>query len=249
MPNPWSVGSARLLVHVGYEALATTSAGFAHTLGRPDGGVTRDEAIQHAKEIVRAVDLPVSADLEGGFGHTPEAVVETVRAAYEVGLAGCSIEDHTGNERDPIYELQLAVERVEAAVEAARSFESPFVLTARSENFLHGRPELDETVGRLQAFQEVGAEVLYAPGLPDIESMRVVVESVDRPVNLLADRRYSVSEMRETGAARISLGSHLSKAAFASLRHAAEEFLSDGTMRFAERSSGLNLDQMFSSLD
>src|SRR3954451_10568117 len=180
MPNPWDAGSAKLLASLGFEALATTSSGFAATLGRLDGGVTRDEALSHAARIVAATDLPVNADLENGFADEPAGVAETVRLAVETGLAGCSIEDYSGRDDDPIYPLERAAERVAAAAEAAGG---RLVLTARGENYLHGRRDLDDTIARLQAFQEAGADVLYAPGLRTIEDIRAVLSAVERPVN------------------------------------------------------------------
>ena len=245
LPNPWNPGSAKFLESLGYRALATTSAGFAQSLGRPDGGVSRDEAIAHAAEIVAATDLPVSADLEGGFGPTPEDAATTVARAAAAGLAGCSIEDYSGDDADPIYDAGLARERIEAAVAAVRALDFPFVLTARSENFLHGRVDLADTIARLEAFQEAGANVLYAPGLPDLAAMADVVAAVDRPVNVLADPRFTVAEMRATGAKRISIGSHFFRAAFAGLRRAATEFASEGTMHFTEDAAGLDLNGLF----
>src|SRR4051794_21848146 len=183
MPNPWDAGSARVLAHLGFPALATTSSGFAATLGRFDMSVTRDEALAHGAAIAAAVDVPVSADLENGFADDPAGVADTVRRAREAGLAGCSIEDATGRHSEPIYDAGLAAERVAAAVEAAGD---AFVITARAENFLHGRPDLDDTIARLQSFQAAGAHVLYAPGITTPEQIGAVVASVERPVNVLA---------------------------------------------------------------
>ena len=186
LPNPWDRGSARLLAWAGFEALATTSSGYAATLGRDDGSLTRDEALAHAAAIVTATDLPVSADLENCFADSPAGVAETVALAMGTGLAGCSLEDFTGHEDDPIYDLKLAADRVAAAAEAAHSGPVRFVLTARAENYLHGRPDLADTIARLQAYQQAGADVLYAPGLRSIEDIRQVIGAVDRPVNVLA---------------------------------------------------------------
>lgn len=238
IPNPWDAGSTLLLNAFGFEALATTSAGCAFTLGRQDGGggIGRDTTLANARAIVEATDLPVSADLENGFGDAPEACAETIRAASAVGLAGGSIEDASGDDARPIYDFAHAVERVTAAVEAARALPIPFVLTARAENFLHGRPDLDDTVRRLQAFELAGAEVLYAPGLTTLEQIRTVCSSVSRPVNVvmgLAGGVFSVPQLAEAGVKRISLGSSLARAALGSLVRAAREIRDQGTFSFA----------------
>lgn len=232
IPNPWDLGSARILVALGYQALATTSSGFAATLGRRDGSVGREEAIDHAAAIAAAVDVPVSADLERCFADDPDGVAETVRTAKAAGLAGCSVEDATGREADPIYSSELAAERVAAAVEAAGE---DFVVTARAENLLHGRPDLEDTVDRLQRFQEMGAHVLYAPGLTTAGQIRSVVTAVDRPVNVLAlPTAPSVPELAELGVARISVGGAFAFAAYGALVEAARELLGDGTYRYWE---------------
>lgn len=238
IPNPWDAGSARILAGLGFKALATTSAGLAYSLGRRDGegAVTRDEAIAHARTIVEATPLPVSADLENGFGDDPETVAETIRLAAEAGLAGGSIEDATGKPDRPIYELGHAVDRVGAAAEAARSLPQPFVLTARAENFLHGRPDLDDTLRRLQAFADAGADVLYAPGLRDLESIRTVCASVPRPVNVvmgLAGASFSVEELAAAGVRRISLGSALARVALGAFLNAAREIQEQGAFSLA----------------
>lgn len=233
IPNPWDVGTARVLASLGFEALATTSAGFAFSRGLPDGGVAFEAMIDHCREIVAASDLPVSADLEHGKGDTPESAAETIAAAGAAGLAGCSIEDATGDPANPIYDFTLAVERIQAAVEAARALDSDFVLTARAENFLRGRPDLDDTVRRLQAFEKAGADVLYAPALADIETVRAVCSAVSRPVNVLAMEGFSVPELAAAGASRISLGSKLATAAFGALERAARQMLDDGSFVFA----------------
>src|SRR5215467_3592685 len=207
MPNPWDRGSARLLASLGFAALATTSSGFAATLGRLDGSVSRDEALAHAAAIVTATELPVSADLENCFADDPGGVARTVTLAAETGLAGCSVEDFTGDDDEPVYDIGLAAERVAAAVEAAHAGSARLVLTARAENYLHGRPDLADTITRLQAYQAAGADVLYAPGLKNLEDIRQVVRSVDRPVNVLAlDGAPSVPELAKAGVSRVSVG-------------------------------------------
>jgi 2-methylisocitrate lyase-like PEP mutase family enzyme len=235
IPNPYDAGTARILAGLGFAALATSSAGFAFTIGRRDGAITRDEALAHARAIVDATDLPVSADLENGFGDDPATVAETIRLAAETGLVGCSIEDASGDSRQPIYDRGLAVERVAAAVEAARSLPFPFTLTARAENYLHGRPDLDDTLDRLRAFQAAGADVLYAPGLPDLAAIRTVCEAVTRPVNVLAasgGQRLTVDELAAAGVRRISLGAHLSRAALGAFLRAAREVKETGSFAF-----------------
>jgi 2-methylisocitrate lyase-like PEP mutase family enzyme len=238
IPNPWDAGSALLLSALGFEALATTSAGFAFSIGRRDseGCLGRAETLANARAIVEATDLPVSADLENGFGRDPEDCAETIRAASAVGLAGGSIEDASGDEAEPIYDFPLAVERVAAAVEAARSLPIPFVLTARAENFLHGRPDLDDTIRRLQAFETAGAEVLYAPGLASLDQIRTVCASVSRPVNVvmgLVGSTFSVQQLAEAGVKRISLGSSLARVSLGALMRAAREIKENGTFSFA----------------
>ncbi len=236
IPNPWDAGTARILAAVGFEALATTSAGLAFALGRRDGGAGREETLANARAIVEATDLPVSADLENGFGDAPEAVAETIRLAAGVGLVGGSIEDASGDAARPIYDHGHAVERVAAAVEAARALAFPFVLTARAENFLHGRADLDDTIRRLQAFERAGADVLYAPGLPSLDAVRAVCAAVSRPVNVLAGgsgAAPSVAALAEAGVRRISLGSALSRAALGGFVRAAREIKERGTFEFA----------------
>jgi 2-methylisocitrate lyase-like PEP mutase family enzyme len=239
IPNPWDVGTARILAGLGFEALATTSAGLAFSLGRRDGegAVSREEAIEHARTIVDATPLPVSADLENGFGDAPAAVAATVAMATEVGLAGCSIEDATGRPDRPIYERAHAIERIAAAVEAVRASAFPFVLTARAENFLHGRPDLDDTIARLQAFEAAGADVLYAPGLRDLDAIRQVCASVTRPVNVimgLGGASFSVEQLAAAAVRRISLGSALSRVALGAVLRAAREIREHGTFAFAD---------------
>lgn len=236
IPNPWDVGTARLLSVVGFQALATTSAGYAFSRGRRDCTVGRDDMLRHVAEIVSATDLPVSADLENGFGDDPETVVETFRAAAATGLVGGSIEDATARATDPIYEHELAIERVRAAVETVRSLPFPFTLTARAENYLVGRLDLKDTIKRLQAYQEAGADVLYAPGLRTKEDIAAVVSSLDKPVNVvmgLQGVQLSLEELARIGVKRISVGSALSRAALGAFLRAAREMHEHGTFKFA----------------
>ncbi len=238
MPNPWDLGSARLLASLGFEALATTSSGFAATLGRNDGSVSRDEAIVHSAVIVAATDLPVSADLENGFADDPSGVAETMGMAIEVGLAGASVEDSTGRPDDPIYDIGLAAERVAAAAAAAHAGPGRLVLTARAENYLHGRPDLADTIARLQAFQEAGADVLYAPGLRRLEDISQVIREVDRPVNVLAlEGVPPVAELARAGVSRISVGGAFAFAALGAVVSAATELREQGTYGFREGSA------------
>lgn len=235
IPNPYDAGTARLLAEVGFEALATTSAGFAHSLGKADYGLTREQVLVHAAEIVSATDLPVSADLEGGFGDDPETVAETFLLAAATGLAGGSIEDSTNRVDNPTYELGLAVERVRAAADAVRSLPFPFMLTARCENYLVGRADLKETIKRLQAYQEAGASVLYAPGLTTREEIVALVSSVDRPVNVLMGLlgiNLTLAQLSEMGVKRISVGSALSTVAMGVVLKAAREMYESGTFTF-----------------
>ena len=241
IPNPWDVGSARLLASFGFEALATTSAGFAFSLGVRDGAPTREQVLEHCRSLVAATDLPVSADLENGFADSPEGVAETVRLARETGLAGCSIEDYTNRREDPIYDFALSVERVEAAVEAARSGGGDFVLTARAENLLCGRDDLDDTIRRLQAFEAAGADVLYAPGLHDIDSVRAVTSALSKPVNVVMGMPGATLEVGELAAARvkrISLGSAFFRAALGEFLRAVTEVQNEGRFSFAARAVG-----------
>ena len=236
IPNPWDAGSARLLATLGFEALATTSAGYAFSKGKRDSfaSLERDELLDNAAEIVGATDLPVSADLEDGFGTEPETCAETIRLACGIGLVGGSIEDATGDPATPIYDLSQAVERIRAAAEAARNL--PFLLTARAENFLWDRPDLDDTIKRLEAFSAAGAHVLYAPGLPDIEAIRAVCAAVDRPVSVvmgLKGQNYSVAELSDAGVRRVSVGGSFARAALGALMRAAKEVKSTGTFSYA----------------
>jgi 2-methylisocitrate lyase-like PEP mutase family enzyme len=237
LPNPWDVGSARLLTWLGFSALATTSSGFAATLGKRDGGVTAEQALQHAEMIVGAVDVPVSADLENGFAHDAESVAGLVNAAARTGLAGCSIEDFSGENDSPIYELEHAKERISAAAEAAHGGEHRLVLTARAENYLHGRPDLAETISRLQAFQEAGADVLYAPGVSGPSEIGSIVSSVDLPVNaLLLPHGPTVADLTALGVRRISVGGTFAYAAIGSLVEAGRELLA-GSANFFDRAA------------
>src|SRR5437763_4977631 len=241
IPNPWDVGSACLLAGLGFQALATSSAASASALGRRDGGLTRDEALAHARSIVEATDLPVSADLEKGFGEAPEIVAETIRLAARVGLVGCTIEDTTGNPDRPLYDLRLAVERIAAAAEAARALPFPFMLTARAHNLLYPNASLDDTIRRLQAFERAGADVLFAPGLPDLTAVRAVCAAVSKPVNFMAGikgRSFSVSELAAAGVKRISLATSLYRAAMTAVRDAAGEVKDKGTFGYLDRSMG-----------
>lgn len=234
IPNPWDTGSARMLAGLGFEALATTSAGMAFAQGLPDGCVSRDAALDHCRVIVAATNLPVSADLENGFGDAPEDVSDTIRAAAATGLAGCSIEDHTGDRDDPIYPFALAVE-------ARRGLPDDFVLTARCENLLWGRDDLDDTIVKLQAFAAAGADVVYAPGLRDLAAIRAVCAAVAAPVNVvmgLPGATFGVAELAEAGVARISVGSALARAAYGAFLAGAREMTDAGTFAFADSASG-----------
>jgi 2-methylisocitrate lyase-like PEP mutase family enzyme len=245
IPNPWDPGTARILAALGYEALATTSAGLAFALGRRDTerAITRDETLANVAAVAHATDLPVSADLENGFGDDPEAVAETIRLSAAMGAVGASIEDATGDPRLPIYDFTLAVERISAAVGAARSLPFPFCLTARAENFQFGRPDFDDTLRRLQAFAEVGADVLYAPQLPSLDAIRLVCASVPKPVNVvmgLSGPRFSVDTLAEAGVKRVSLGAALSRAALGSFLRAAQEIKEHGTFRFVDEAASFS---------
>jgi 2-methylisocitrate lyase-like PEP mutase family enzyme len=234
--NPWDAGSARILASLGYPALATSSGAMAGTLGRRDGQVTRDEALAHAQAIAAATDLPVSADLEKCFADAPQDAAQTIRLAAEAGLAGGSIEDATGRKDSPLFDFNVAVERVGAAAEVSRS--AGFVLTARTENFLRGNPDLDDTIKRLQAFEKAGADVLMAPGLPDLEAVRRVCQAVQKPVNFMAGIRgksFTVAELQAAGVKRISVATSFYRAAMTGLADAAKEAMASGTFAYLDR--------------
>jgi 2-methylisocitrate lyase-like PEP mutase family enzyme len=238
IPNPWDAGSARILAALGFQSLATSSAASASSRGRRDGGLGRDEALGHARSIVDATDLPVSADLEKGFGDAPEIVAETVRLAAEAGLVGCTIEDSTGDPDRPLYDEQLAVERIAAAAQAARALPFPFMLTARAHNLLYAAPRLDDTIKRLQAFESAGADVLFAPGLPDLEAVREVCAAVSKPVNFMVGikgKSFSVDELTAAGVRRISLATSLYRAAMTGFLDAVSEVKDAGRFSFLDR--------------
>jgi 2-methylisocitrate lyase-like PEP mutase family enzyme len=238
IPNPWDAGSARLLAGLGFEALATSSSASAATFGRRDGQLKRSEALASAQAIVQATDLPVSADLGNGFGDSPEAVAETVRMAAEAGLVGCSIEDSTADKDRPLYDIQLATERIAAAVQAARSLSFPFTLTARAENFARGKPDLRDALERLSAYEKAGADVLFAPGLPDLAAVRAVCAAVSKPVNFMVALRgksFTVAQLIEAGAKRISFASSLYRAAMTGLVEAALEAKQAGTFGYLDK--------------
>jgi 2-methylisocitrate lyase-like PEP mutase family enzyme len=238
IPNPWDGGSARTLAGLGFQALATSSGACAGTFGRRDGRVTRDEALEHARLICSVTDLPVAADLEKGFGDAPKDAAETIRLAASVGLVGGSIEDATGSKEQPLFDFNLAVERVGAAVEAARRHPFPFTLTARTENFLRGNPDLDDTIRRLQAFEKAGADVLFSPGLPDLASVKKVCSALQKPFNFMVGIRgksFSVAELEAAGVRRISLATSLYRVAMASMVGAATEVKERGTFGYLER--------------
>lgn len=242
IPNPWDAGSARLLASFGFEALATTSVGLAFARGERLGVQGLEVTLANCAEIVAATDLPVSADLENGFGDAPDDAAETVRRAIAVGLAGGSIEDYSGNPDAPIYELAHAAEKVRAAAEVAHGQAAPFQLVGRAENFLHGRPDLADTIRRLQAYQEAGADVLYAPGLKTADEIRAVVSSVDRPVNVvmgLVGADLTLAQLTELGVARVSVGSALARRALGALLEAAREMVEAGTFSFAEKAASI----------
>jgi 2-methylisocitrate lyase-like PEP mutase family enzyme len=240
IPNPWDIGSARMLAHLGFEALATTSSGYAFSIGRRDYGVGREAMIGHVSVLASATALPLSADLENGFSDAPEGAAETIRMAAAAGAVGGSIEDSTGNPERPIYEPGPAAERVRAAAESALGLDFPFTLTARAENYLHGRRDLKNTITRLQAYQEAGADVLYAPGLTSKEDIATVVSSVDRPVNVLmgiAGIAMNLTDLEAIGAKRVSVGGALARAAYGCFLRAAREMREDGTFGFTEKAA------------
>lgn len=241
LPNPWDAGTARIFAALGFPALATTSAGMDFSRGVAEGTTSRADLLAHCASIVAATPLPVSADLEMGLGDSPESAGETIRAAAALGLAGGSLEDHTGRRDAPIYDFALAVERIAAAAEARNGLSGDFVLTARAENFLWGRPDLDDTIRRLQAFEAAGADVLYAPGLPDIEAVRTVCAAVTRPVNVvigIGKTRFTRDELSEAGVRRISIGSSLARLAYGAVARAAQAMQSEGRFDFVDDAMG-----------
>ncbi len=247
MPNPWDPGTTKFLASLGFKALATSSAGFAFSRGLPDGGITFDVMMQHCRDLVAATDLPISGDLEKGKGDSADSAAETIFAAEAAGLAGCSIEDFSGDPDKPIYDFSLAVERVAAAAEAARALRSDFVFTARAENFLHGKTDFDDTLKRLQAFEKAGADVLFAPGISDLERIRTICASVSKPVSVLAPASLTVSQLASAGVRRISLGPRLTTAAFTAVRDAVREVLDKGTFEFTKTGVPFSdLQQLFS---
>ena len=237
IPNPWDIGTAQVLEHLGFEALATTSAGYAFSIGTTDNAVGRDGTLAHAAAIAAATDLPVSIDLEQGFGDEPEVVAETIRLAAATGAVGGSIEDSTKRDEDPIYDRALAVERIRAAAEVVRGLPFPFTLTARAENYLVDRPDLKDTIERLQMYQEAGANVLYAPGLTTNDDIAAVVSSLDRPVNVLMGIKgvqFTLSELSDLGVKRISVGSALARCAYGAFLRGAREMREHGTFTFLD---------------
>jgi 2-methylisocitrate lyase-like PEP mutase family enzyme len=235
IPNPWDIGSARLLADMGFEALATTSAGYAWSIGKPDGAVSRDQMLEHCAQIVGATPLPVNADLENCYAHDPAGVAQTIRMAAATGLAGASIEDASGDPAKPIYDFDHAVERVRAGVEANRAGPTPMLICARAENFLNGRKDLGDTIERLRAFEAAGADVLYAPGLATTEDIRAVIHAVNRPVNVLMssfNQNLTLAELEATGARRISVGGGLARAAYGEMLRAARDMKEKGLFTY-----------------
>ena len=253
IPNPWDAGTAKILAALGFEALATTSLGLANTLGRADSHVTRDEVIANARAIVQATDLPVNVDLENGFAHAPEAAAEAVRLAAEAGAVGASIEDATGDPKNPIYDFDLAVARVRAAVQVARSLPVPLLLTARAENFLYGRSDMADTIRRLQAFEAAGADVLYAPGVRTLAEVREVCAAVTRPFNVVTgwlERDITAAQLAEAGAKRISVGGALNRLALASFVGAARAMQEQGSFAWMRDMAAVgDLQRMFGAAD
>jgi len=241
IPNPWDIGSARILASLGFPALATTSAGLAFASGVREGNVGLAATIRHCRTIVAATDLPVTADLENGFGHSPKECAQTITIAARTGLAGGSIEDHTGDPDQPIYDFNQAVDRISAAAEARDKLDGDFVLTARAENFLWGQPDLDDTIKRLQAFEAAGADVLYAPGLRDLETIKTICDSVSKPVNVvmgMPGATFTQTELAAAGVKRISIGSAVARLAYGSLVNAAREMANDGSFTFSDQAMG-----------
>jgi 2-methylisocitrate lyase-like PEP mutase family enzyme len=251
IPNPWDAGSARLLAGLGFEALATTSSGFANSLGRLDGQVSRDEVIEHCRSLSAATDLPINADLENCFADDPAGAAATILLAAQAGAVGGSIEDYSGDPLNPIYEFEFAVERVQAAAGAARSLGFPFTLTARAENLLHGRHDLDDTIRRLQAFEAAGADVLYAPGLTTLKEVRTVTGALSKPVNVLAPmlKEVTVAHLADAGAKRISTGGALARAAINALLQAGAEMRERGSFEWTSKlASSTDVKKLLSAL-
>lgn len=249
IPNPWDIGSARLLAGLGFAALATTSAGFANSLGRLDGQVTLSELLEHCHDLCAATELPVSADLENCFADEPAKAAQTILRAAQAGLVGGSIEDYSGDPAHPIYDFELAVERVQAAAEAAHALDFSFTLTARAENLLHGRHDLDDTIRRLQAYEAAGADVLYAPALTTLDEVRLVTSAVSKPVNVLAPmlKGVTVAQLAEAGAKRISVGGALARAALTALLRAGKEMREQGSFRWtSDLASGADVNRLLS---
>jgi 2-methylisocitrate lyase-like PEP mutase family enzyme len=251
IPNPWDQGSARILEHMGFEALASTSAGFAFSIAKQDLGITKASLMTHLTAVCQSTSLPVSADLQNGFGNDPEDMAVTILQAAKTGIVGASIEDSSGDSGSPIYPLELAAERVRHAVVAARSLGFKFTLTARAENYLNGRAELKDTIRRLQAFQEAGADVLFAPGIAAAADIRQIVSSIDRPLNVLIGMpgmRLTVPQLQDLGVARISLGGSLARAAYGAMMRAATEILSQGSFDYtAQAASRKELEGIFAA--
>lgn len=243
MPNPWDIGSTKMLTALGFQALGTTSAGFAFSLGQNDGDVQRQTMLEHSASLVAATHLPVSADLENGYGHAPEFVAQTIELAHQTGLVGASIEDATGDQSDPIYSIEAAAERIRAAAEKVRGLSTAFTLCARAENFLHQREDLPDTIARLQAFQEAGADILYAPGLRSLEDIRTVVNAVDKPVNVIAGSvsQLTLTDFCSAGVARISLGSAMARASYGAMIDAAKAMADKGDFSFSARAPGFRV--------
>ena len=245
MPNPWDAGSTKIFSRCGFKALATTSGGMAYSLGKRDGYVTRDEALVHCQDIVQATELPVSADLEKGYGDTPEEIAEIIIAVATIGVAGCSIEDYSGNPESPIFDTALAIERIEAAHEARLSLPNDFVLTARCEKFLWNQPELDKVIERLQAFEKAGADVLFAPGIDKLEDIKRVVEELETPVSVVMSKPnlpYGLSELREIGVSRVSTGSAYAQLIYGTVIKAISELAQEGT--FTSLASAMNYEEL-----
>lgn len=249
IPNPWDVGSAKILQHLGFEALASTGAGFAFSQGKRDLSINATGMLQHLSSLASSTDLPLSADLQNGFGDSPDDVARTILAAAGTGIVGGSIEDATGKSYDPIYNIGLAVDRIQAAAEAAKSLNFKFMLTARVENYLYGRPDIKDTIHRLQAYQEAGADVLFAPGIQSREDIRSILQSIDRPLNILMGMsgvQLNLAELQELGVTRVSLGGSLARSAYGALVRSAKEVLSAGTFEYANDAiSAMEINSIF----